>query len=501
MKSLTRTIIVLVVFNLVTGSFAMAQAEGQSGPAAVEPATPALSPMETRTFTISGRTGIGGVVMDGLPGNPVSDERGYYSATVKHGWSGTVRPTKEGYAFEPTNRPYSKVTHDQANQNYTANLKTCKITGIVSIRGIGIEGVVLTAEPGEIIDTTDEKGVYTIEVPYNWSGTITLYKEGFAFDPPNIGVFKVTRDCSILISKSPRKVGPAPMLGRTGGRKVLVIPDTEVKSEELDAITQDLLVMSHIFDERFKEPSMIKGVFTDFGDFFGRDRRDTEAIYLQGYGTLFLMEVNFAFSPPPRAQEKESKKTEEDVDPTWQRAKQQIFAPKVPMPGMPGMPGFSEQGPGLVKFDQLKTELIKTLKHASNIRNLKADEWVILTVIGQSQQPGGMSKYGFFRSTAPKTGTFTPSRRPSSGGGLGMYGGMTGETSTSRRRSSGVGGGMYGGMGGYGGGMMGGMAYGEMASPSATVLTIRAKKSDVDDFAKGELDFEEFQQKVQIFTY
>jgi hypothetical protein len=61
---------------------------------------------------------------------------------------------------------------------------------------------------------------------------------------------------------------------------------------------------------------------------------------------------------------------------------------------------------------------------------------------------------------------------------------------------------MYGGMGGYGGGMMGGMAsYGEMSVPSTTVLTIRAKKSDVDAFAKGELDFEQFQQKVEIFTY
>jgi hypothetical protein len=45
------------------------------------------------------------------------------------------------------------------------------------------------------------------------------------------------------------------------------------------------------------------------------------------------------------------------------------------------------------------------------------------------------------------------------------------------------------------------MEYGEIGPPSATVLTIRAKKSDVDAFAKGELDFEQFQQKVEIFTY
>jgi hypothetical protein len=50
---------------------------------------------------------------------------------------------------------------------------------------------------------------------------------------------------------------------------------------------------------------------------------------------------------------------------------------------------------------------------------------------------------------------------------------------------------MGAGMGGFGG---------TNVSP-ATVLTIRAKKSDIDAFAKGEQDYEQFRQKVQIFTY
>lgn len=79
----------------------------------------------------------------------------------------------------------------------------------------------------------------------------------------------------------------------------------------------------------------------------------------------------------------------------------------------------------------------------------------------------------------------------SSGGfGGGGYGGSGG----------GIGGGMMGG--GMGGSMMGGMSGpGEMGVSPATVLTIRAKKSDVDAFAKGEQDFEQFRQKVQTFTY
>jgi hypothetical protein len=47
---------------------------------------------------------------------------------------------------------------------------------------------------------------------------------------------------------------------------------------------------------------------------------------------------------------------------------------------------------------------------------------------------------------------------------------------------------------------MGGM-YGGMGFPSSTILTIRAKKSDVSDFATGELDFEQFQETVEIFNY
>ncbi len=306
-----------------------------------------------------------------------------------------------------------------------------------------------------------------------------------------------TREPVQIVTRTTQSTG----LTRSASRKVLVIPTTEVKTEDLVAITQDLQVMSHIFDERFKEPRLTRGLFADYGDFFGRDSRATEAIYLQGYGVLFLMEVNFAFSPPPKAQEKQAEETE-DVDPIWQRARQKIFSPK----GFGGSEFFPEERDNAEKIEVLKTELIKTLKHAANIRNLKADEWVILTVIGQGRQSGGVYE-DYYRSAAPRSRTSRSgrSRRPSSrssssvegvgGGGFGgggYGGGMMG--------GMGMGSGMMGGMG-MGSGMMDGMVYSEMAPPSTTVLTIRAKKSDVDAFAKGELDFEQFQQKVEIFTY
>jgi hypothetical protein len=319
---------------------------------------------------------------------------------------------------------------------------------------------------------------------------------------------------SMTAPPAPRPYGMG-AFGLSRNRKVLVIPATNIEAENLVAITEDLQVMSHIFDERFKEPQEIQGVFVDFGDIFGRDRRSTEAIYMQGYGVLFLMEVNFAFSPSPKTKEKQAEKTEE-VDPTWQRARRKIFSP----PGFGGSDLVSEKKFSADEIDQLKTELIRTLKHTANIRNLQPDEWIILTVIGQARQSGGMYE-DYYRSADPRTGTSRSRGRSSSRSGRsggGMYGGGM-DARSGMGGMVGMGGGGYGEMyggrgmggmasgmmgGGIGGGMYGGMGaiYSETGSASTTVLTIRAKKTDVDRFAKGELDFEKFQQqKVEIFTY
>jgi len=49
-----------------------------------------------KTFTISGTAGIAGVIMSGLPGNPVTTGGGgSYSAVVPYGCSGTVTPIKK----------------------------------------------------------------------------------------------------------------------------------------------------------------------------------------------------------------------------------------------------------------------------------------------------------------------------------------------------------------------------------------------------------------------
>ena len=460
------------------------------------------------TYTISGKVGIPGVLMQGLPRSPVTDERGYYTCTLNYGWAGTVKPVKEGYTFNPPRMSYTQVMRDQKKQNYTAEQITLTISDVIMLGGTPIPGVLASASNGGQSSVTDARGRFNVTVPYGWSGELTLEKKGLMFNPPSLPFKNVTTN---IIDGQPKQQGQGRFgedgrqYGRTvldgrssrrgristgfqsaGRRKILVVPSEQVKAENLAEIIEDMQVMSHILDERFKETRRVQGAFTDFGDFFGRDNRQTEATYLQGYGVLFSMEVNFAFSPPPKPQVQVTEKDAEPVDSTWQRARQQIFSPGDSRRSR-GSDPTEEHGSQMV--EELKRDLITTLKHAVNIRGVQPDELVILTVIGGGRQAGGVFGGGGYMMGGM-------------GGGMGggMMGGMSGGG------GSGMMGSMSGGMGGMAGGMMGGMGavmsdFTEMSVAPATVLTIRAKKSYIDAYARDEQILEQFRRQVQIFTY
>lgn len=83
---------------------------------------PALGPKNSK---ISGTvrkdsSGLSGVTMTGLPGNPATDSTGEYSAEVENGWGATVRPQKSGYSFSPSSITYTNVTSNQTDQDYLA---------------------------------------------------------------------------------------------------------------------------------------------------------------------------------------------------------------------------------------------------------------------------------------------------------------------------------------------------------------------------------------------
>jgi hypothetical protein len=138
---------------------------------------------------ISGSTGLDGVTMSGLPGNPVTNGGGLYSVMVSSGWSGTVTPIKAGYIFTPPSRSYATVTADQSGQNYTATqIPSITISGNAG----GIDGVTMSGLPGNPV--TSGGGFYSVEVLYGWSGTVTPTLTGYIFTPPSRSYTNVTAD-------------------------------------------------------------------------------------------------------------------------------------------------------------------------------------------------------------------------------------------------------------------------------------------------------------------
>jgi len=432
------------------------------------------------TYTISGTVGLPGVVMKGLPGEPSTDAQGSYQAQVAHGWSGTVTPAREGVMFEPAHRTYSKTTADFRGENYRAQLIVFTITGSAGLPGVTMQGL-----PEEVI--TSATGHYTATVPYGWSGVVTPEKPGYLFTPPSREYQELkapakNQDYVARVRMANRTVVPVP----TGD--VFVIPTAQVVPEKIAETADDLRIMLQILREKLSEPRLVRGSFVDFGDFFSDRDRTARALHLQGSAAVFVLEMDspFSFAPVPAG---ESETQKDAVDPVWQRARQRIYAPQDPTRG--GGPGETDR----LDFQQFKEDLTRTLRHAANLRHVEPNEWVVLTIVARAA-PGGWpnpaSAGGVYGSSGMYGGamSFEGSSYSTSGSSFGPGGGNT--YADSRTRSSGS---------TAGRGRPTPVPPGSAPAASATVLTIQAKKADIDAFAQGSLPFEQFQQRVKTFTY
>jgi hypothetical protein len=161
-----------------------------------------------------------------------------------------------------------------------------------------------------------------------------------------------------------------------------------------------------------------------------------------------MIKVNFALLPPPKAEEKTTRKNVADTE--WDEAHRDVFATAEAWVDEPDRgSSYNEE-----QVELLKKELVGALKSAANMRGLKPDEFVNIAVFGHAP-PLRIKSFSY-----PKTGDV----------GIGL-------PATSVLYEPG-----------------GGAARG-------SVLTLRAKKSDIDAFAGGKLDADGFKAKVTVTTY
>jgi hypothetical protein len=257
-----------------------------------------------------------------------------------------------------------------------------------------------------------------------------------------------------------------------GAGSVLVIPSAEIKAEDVVAIAEDMNVMSRIFEKNLEQAR----IATARGGLFATSRDPwvallggegaIESLYLQGYGALFLMKVDFPLSAPPQVEEENQAEQKAEGDPVWEQMRRDMYEPQEVGRGSQKEPEVKYDAG---KVDSLKITLIKALKHAANIRSLKPDESVILTVTGSGESAGARVSAIHSRGASLSQRNQVVVQEK---GGDGTVKARVVEAPSS----------------------------GQTPYFSPTALVIRAKKSDIDEFGKGNLDVDQFRQRAQVLA-
>jgi hypothetical protein len=230
------------------------------------------------------------------------------------------------------------------------------------------------------------------------------------------------------------------------------IPPVIIRFTETDAkanadLEQDLYVMARVLSRmleradndhieyKMKVPMLLTGA-----------GKSVRPMYIEGTGPLFMVKVNFPLMSAPKTPVKAVKQT---PDSEWNEAERDLYGAGTVDSGDDdgGNANYNED-----QVEMLKREIITALKNAANIRGLKADEFVNVTVFGQSVP----------RSRA------TSSRGDGKDIQLGLVSGSVYES----------------GSGGKG-----------------TVLSLRARKADIDAFSSGKLEYDSFKTKVSTAAY
>jgi hypothetical protein len=232
---------------------------------------------------------------------------------------------------------------------------------------------------------------------------------------------------------------------------VLVVPGPDLKPEALAGISEDLTIMCRIFDKalypgrRSTSASVYLSRGNSLSRLFMQQSGQTQGLYLDGYGSLFFVQVGFPLVPPP--QEKGEPTPDESADRVWSQAMNELRGQQGPQEAGEAGPAYDAQ-----KVENLKTTLIKTLRHAANLRVPSQDQ--ITVVVGSGIPTSGSQQWPFRYSYSQRRHVLgsTPN--------------------TARRPDSPV------------------------ADPAATLI-LRVSKVDVDALAAGQLTAEQFGAKIQ----
>jgi len=153
-----------------------------------------------RSVVISGSVrdkrgeGVAGVRLKGLPGEPETGHDGSYSAQVRFGGWGTVKPAARGYTFSPPTRDYDNAAADLDGQDYAAVVREASVAGYLVGAGTAACWLAYHVVPSfQLFWTADQLMRPDPFVPSGYVGLAALYAIAWCGAMVAIGAFLFER--------------------------------------------------------------------------------------------------------------------------------------------------------------------------------------------------------------------------------------------------------------------------------------------------------------------
>ncbi len=243
--------------------------------------------------------------------------------------------------------------------------------------------------------------------------------------------------------------------------QALIVPAGDLSAAQVAELREDLAVFSRILgkaagEERRRGQEMALGIVVST---FPTLRRP-EALYLEGYGAVLLLNVPFPLAAPEEPRDEPA--PDKPADSVWERTRRELFGgqPGSPTPPPPGLlprlewdhllPGAKPAPYDAARVEKLRRDLVEALQHGTHLRHVKPEEHLVVVVTGTSAAPRREVRI---------------ERRLGRGG-----------AAESRREKVVVG----------------------DAVPGAETLVLRVKKADADALAEGKISLDEFRQRVSV---
>lgn len=243
---------------------------------------------------------------------------------------------------------------------------------------------------------------------------------------------------------------------QTAGQQPLIVRTGEGNTETAAKLREDLPVMNRILTKTVERETGRGGREHAMGIVLSTlpGGRRPSSLYLEGYGALFLLNVDFPLIAP-EVEEKEAE--EKPTSSTWEEARRELYGQKRVEARLNPPEAHAEFDSKQV--ESVKNEILKALKNGANIRELKPEESITVVLVGT----GGRTSDQLVRSQA--TTRYSGSRR-----------------FNARRPEV--------------------FAFaGRRTDGGESTLTIRVKKADTAAFAEGAIDLQEFAKRASVAAY